>query len=326
MRLFQHRVGRAIAPAVVAIVACVGGAALADAYPSKPIKMVVPFPPGGGFDAIARPFAEKLGGALGQAVVVENRAGAGGNIGAESVVRSAADGYTLLFGNDNLATNPNVYRNIKYDPLKDFVPLGMVATIPIAIAVNPNVKAATLPELLALSRTTPLNYGTPGIGTSPHLLAEMVSFSNKAKFVHIPYRGTGLAITDAIGGQIDMVVAPASAVAPHIRSGKLRGVVVLSAERSPLLPNLPAVPETGLTGMEYDIWYALFAPAGTPEPVVRKLRDASRAAIAQPGFAENLRELGIQVKPGQTTDITELLKTDLARWKAVVDRTSIVAD
>jgi tripartite-type tricarboxylate transporter receptor subunit TctC len=288
--------------------------------------MVVPFPPGGGFDAIARPLAEKLSGVLGQAMVVENRAGGGGNIGAESVMRAAADGYTLLLGNDNLATNPNVYRNIKYDPLKDFVPLGLVATIPIAIAVNPNVKATTLPELLALSRTTPLNYGTPGIGTSPHLLAEMVSFSNKAKFVHIPYRGTGLAITDAIGGQIDMVVAPVSAVAPHIRSGKLRGVVVLSGERSTLLPNLPAVPETGLKGIEYDIWYALFAPAGTPEPVVRKLRDATKAAIAQPGFAENLRELGIQVKPGQTVNITELLKTDLARWKAVVDRTPIVAD
>jgi tripartite-type tricarboxylate transporter receptor subunit TctC len=280
--------------AAVAAALCTSLAVAADAWPTKPIKMVVPFPPGGGFDGIARPFAERLSAALGQTVVVDNRPGAGGNIGTEQAARSPADGYTLLFANDYLGTNPNLYKEIRYDPVKDFVPISMVGSTQMVIAVNPaRVKATDAKSLKAESQGKPLQYGTPGVGTSPHLFGELYGFTTGTQFQHVPYRGTGPAITDAIGGQIDFALVTVPSVVPHAKSGKLRAIMVFGGnKRSPLLPDVPTVQEQGVQGVNHDVWYGLFAPAGTPPEVLKKLREATAAVLAQPELAQNLRQVG----------------------------------
>ncbi len=220
--------------------------AQAQSYPSRPIRMIVPFPPGGGFDAIARPFTEKLAPILGQPVLIENRPGAGGNIGAEVAARSAPDGYTLFFANDFLTTNPAMYASLRYDPLKDFVAITKVGTVPVAIAVHPSVQAKNLKELMALSKTRPLNFGTPGIGTAPHLFGELLNLTTDLKLVHVPYKGSGPAIADALGGQIEIVITPIANLAQHIRAGKLRGIAVLSSKRAAIMPELPTFTEEGI--------------------------------------------------------------------------------
>lgn len=299
--------------------------AMAQSYPSRAIKLVVPFPPGGGFDGIARPFAERLSAALGQPVIVDNRAGAGGNIGTESVAHAPADGYTLLFANDYLGTNPNLYKAIKYDPVRDFIPISLVGSTQMAIAVNPaNVKATDAKSLAAGSQAKALQYGTPGVGTSPHLFGELYAFTTGTKLDHIPYRGTGPAINDALGGQIDMVLVTVPSLVQHIKTGKLRGIAVIGGnKRSPLLPELSTLAENGVQGIDHDVWYGLFAPAGTPPDVLRRLREATASVLRQPELAERLRQAGYELTPSTPEALGERLKTDLAKWKKVVGRANI---
>jgi tripartite-type tricarboxylate transporter receptor subunit TctC len=280
--------------------------------------MVIPFPPGGGFDAVARPFAEKLAAALKQTVVVDNKAGAGGNIGTAEVARAPADGYTILFANEILATNPNVYKSVPFDPIKDFEPIGMVATTPLALAVYPGLAAKNLNELVALSARQPLTFGTPGVGTSPHLFGELLNLKTPLKLRHIPYRGSGPAITDAMGGQIDAVLTTASSLAPHLNSGKLRGIALLSDRRSALLPELPTLAEGGIKGLTHNVWYSLMVPAGTPTAVLQTLREASAAVLRDGELAERLRKLGIDVALGDDKAVTALIRSDLQRWADVV--------
>jgi tripartite-type tricarboxylate transporter receptor subunit TctC len=310
---------------LLALCAC---AALAQPYPSRPIKLVVPFPPGGGFDGIARPFAERLAAALGQPVVIDNRAGAGGNIGTESVARSPADGYTLLFANDYLGTNPNLYKGLKYDPLRDFVPISAIGSTQMAIAVNPDkVKATDAKSLQAESQQRTLQYGTPGVGTSPHLFGELYAFNTGTKVQHVPYRGTGPAVTDAIGGQIDFALVTVPALVQHIKAGKLRGIAVIGGtSRSPLLPEVRTLAESGVQGVDHDVWYGLFAPTGTPPEVLKRLREATAAVLAQPDLAERLRLLGYELTPSTPEALGERLRTDLAKWKLVVERAHIVLE
>ena len=292
--------------------------AQAQTWPARPIRMVVPFPPGGGFDAVARPFAEKLSTALKQPIVIDNKAGAGGNIGTAEVARAPADGYTLLFANEILATNPNVYKSVSFDPIKDFEPICMVATIPLALAVYPGLAAKNLSELVALSARKPLTFGTPGVGTSPHLFGELLNLKTPLKLRHIPYRGSGPAITDAMGGQTDAVLTTASSLAPQINSGKLRGIALLSERRSALLPDLPTLAEGGIKGLTHNVWYALMVPAGTPAAVVQSLREASAAVLRDADLTERLRKLGIDVSLGDDKAVTALIRSDLARWAGVV--------
>jgi tripartite-type tricarboxylate transporter receptor subunit TctC len=292
--------------------------AQAQAWPTKPIRMVVPFPPGGGFDAVARPYAEKLAAVLKQTVIVDNKAGAGGNIGTAEVARAPADGYTILFANEILATNPNVYKSVPFDPIKDFEPISMVATTPLALAVYPGLPARNLAELVALSARQPLTFGTPGVGTSPHLFGELLNLKTPLKLRHIPYRGSGPAITDAMGGQTDAVLTSASSLAPHLNSGKLRGMALLSDKRSTLLPDLPTLAEGGIKGLTHNVWYALMAPAGTPAGVLQALREASGAVLRDAELAERLRKLGIDVSLGDDKAVTALIRSDMQRWAAVV--------
>ena len=230
-----------------------------QAYPSRPIRMVIPFPPGGGFDGIARPFSEKLASIVGQPVVLENRAGAGGSIGADFAAHSVPDGYTLLFANHFLATNTAMHSSLGYDPIRDFVAITKVGSVSTALAIHPAVPARDLKELIALSKKQPLNFGTPGVGSMPHLVGELLNLDGTMRLVHVPYKGSGPAITDALGGQIELVITPLSNLVQHIRAGKLRGIAVLSSKRAAVMPELPTFAETGYPSVHADTWYGLFA-------------------------------------------------------------------
>ena len=310
-----------------ALALCATALAFAQPYPNRPVRLVVPFPPGGGFDGIARPFAERLSVALGQPVVVDNRPGAGGNIGAESVARAPADGYTLLFANDFFGTNPNLYKEIKFDAVKDFAPISLIGSTQMAIAVNPSrVKATNAASLRAESQDRPLQFGTPGVGTSPHLFGELYGFNTGTKVQHIPYRGTGPAIADAVGGQIDMVLVTVPSLVAHIQSGKLRGITVIGGDkRSPLIPGVPTLAENGV-GATHDLWYGLFAPAQTPPEVLRRLREATAAVLAQKDLVERLRQLGYEVTPSTPEVLAQRVKDDLVKWKQVVERAKVTIE
>jgi tripartite-type tricarboxylate transporter receptor subunit TctC len=308
--------------AVVVLIAAATAAfstqAVAQAYPARPIRLIVPFPPGGGFDGIARPFSEKLSTLLGQPIVVENRPGAGGNIGAATAARATPDGYTLLFGNNFLATNPPMYKAPGYDSLKDFVPVTTVGSIKTVLAVNPSLPAKDLKELMALSKAKPLTHGTQGVGTQMHLVGEMMNQNGVLRLLHVPYKGSGLAVNDTVGGQIDMVMISLVSVAQHIRAGRLRSIAVMSATRAPSMPDVPTFVEAGGPAMNADLWYGLFAVAGTPEPVLKRLNEASVEALRQPDLIERLKKAGYE--PGSSTPeaLTAILKADLDMWQRVV--------
>ncbi len=299
------------------------GWAQAPAYPSKIVRMVVPFPPGGGFDGIARPFSEKLGAILGQPVLLDYRPGASGNIGIEYAARSAADGYTLLIANVGMTTNPAMWKTLNYDAVTDFAPITRLGSVSSALAIHPSVPARDLKELMALSKVKPLNFASPGVGTSSHLIGEMMNLEGILHLVHIPYKGTAPAVADAIGGHLDAVMVPLVSLAPHIRAGKLRGIAVSSPNRVSLLPELPTFAEAGFPQVQSDTWYALFAPAGTPEAVLKRLHEASTQALAQPDVIEPLRKAGYE--PGSSTPeaLAALVKSELARWNKMATEAKI---
>lgn len=294
-----------------------------QAYPSKVIRMVVPFPPGGGFDGIARPFSEKLASILGQPVVLDYRAGAGGNIGVEHAAKSPPDGYTLLFANVSMTSNPAIWKTVNYDAVNDFAAISRVGVASSAVAVHPSVPVKDLNELRAYAKAKPLNFASPGVGTSSHLIGEMMNLEGILSLVHIPYKGTAPAVADAIGGQLDAVMVPLVSLAPHIRTGKLRGIAVSSAQRVSLMPELPTFAELGFPQVQSDTWYALFAPAGTPEAIVRRLHDASAQAMAQPDVIERLRKTGYE--PGASTPeaLAALVRSEVARWNRMATAAKI---
>jgi len=297
--------------------------AQAPAYPSRIVRLIVPFPPGGGFDGIARPFSEKLGAILGQPVVLDYRPGAGGNIGIEFAARSAPDGYTLLIANVSLTTNPAMWKTLKYDAVADFAPITRIGSVSSALAIHPSVPARDLKELMALSQTRPLNFASPGVGTSSHLIGELMNLEGILRLVHIPYKGTGPAVADALGGQLDAVMVPLTALAPHIRAGKLRGIAVSSANRVSLLPELPSFAEAGFPQVQSDTWYALFAPAGTPDAVLRRVHEASVQVLAQPDVIERLRKTGYEPGSSSPEALAALVKSELARWSKLASEAKI---
>ncbi|MGJ7499442.1 Bug family tripartite tricarboxylate transporter substrate binding protein [Variovorax sp. ZT5P49] len=296
--------------------------ARAQDFPTRPISLVVPFPPGGGFDTIARPFADRLGKLLGQTVIVDNRPGSGGNMGTDIVARAPADGYTLLFANDYLATNPSVNRNVRYDPLKDFAPVSMIGTTQVVMAVRPDFPARNFDELVALSKQKSLSYGTPGAGTSPHLVGEYLSTISPLRSLHVPYKGTAPAVNDAMGGQIDMVYATSPSVATQIAAGKLRGLAVFGAQRSTQLPEVPTLREIGGPSVDYEVWYCLLAPAAVQAPVLSVVRDATRKAL-DADLAARLAKLGYAVKSSSPEEVTRVIQDGLQRWKGVVAQAKI---
>lgn len=276
---------------------------LAQSYPAKPIRFVVPYPPGGASDVTARIIGQKLSEAWGQPVIVDNRAGANGNIAAEQVAKAPADGYTMLMGNVGPnAISPSLYTNLAYD-VASFAPVTLTTTVPIVLLVNPSLPVNNVKELIAYAKASPnkLNFASAGNGSSNHLTGELFKSIAGIDIVHVPYKGDGLALTDVMGGQVSMMFTTVVSAMPHIKSGKLRAVAVASAKRIAAMPNLPTVAESGVPGFDSSSWGGILFPAGTPKEIIAKMHDAVVAILAMPDVKARLSSLGAEVV-GNTPD------------------------
>lgn len=297
------------------------GGVFAQAYPNKPIRLIVPFPPGGPTDIVARPLAALLGDRLKEQVVIENKGGAGGSIGADLVAKSAPDGYTLFMGTVGTnAINGSLYKQLPYDMTKDFTPIALVATAPVVIVVNSSDRIKTLAELIAEAKSKPetIAYGSAGNGTPGHLTAALFESTAQIKLKHIPYKGSAPAVTDLIGAQIPLVFDPIQSVLPHITSGKLRALAVTSKTRSPLLPNVPTVAELGYPQFESTAWWALFAPAKLPDSIAKLLRSDTEKVAQSAAFRERLGNLGVQPNTDFKESLANFQTSEIAKWARVV--------
>jgi len=303
----------ALALATVAI------AAAAQEYPTKPIKLVVPFPPGGGTDILARVLAQHLSKALGQPFFVENKAGAGNMIGIEFVAHAAADGYTVLLVPSTLVLNSVLYKKVPYDPVRDFAPVTLAATAPNVLVVNPALPAKSLAELIALARAKPgaLSYGTPGIGTSPHLSMELLKSMAGIDLQHVPYRGTAAAVTDVIGGQIAVTFANALTAKPQVDAGRVRALAVSGPKRIEALPAVPPVAEAGVPGYEAMQWYGVVVPTGAPAPVIARLNVEAVKALQSDEMKEKLALDGAQPVGSTPAEFAALIRSELEKWTRV---------
>jgi tripartite-type tricarboxylate transporter receptor subunit TctC len=312
-------------------VAALAGATAAQAgpqYPTKPIKLVVPFPPGGAADASARIIAEKLGAEFHTQVLVENKPGAGTMIASETVARSDPDGYTLLFAASSLAINPAIYPKVPYDPIKDFAPV-ILAVSPIhMLVVRADLPVKSVADLIKLAKEKPngLNYGSTGSGTSTHLEMELFKSMSGTQMMHVPYKGSSPALTDLIGGQLQVMFDPVSSSMPHVKSGKLRVLAVTSAKRSTILPELPTVAESGLPGYEAMPWLGILAPAGTSPDIVQQLNAGVTKVLADPVVNDKLAALGFETLGGTPQQFGDFIKTELVRWAKVVKESGAKID
>jgi len=300
--------------------------ALAQGFPSKPVRLVVPFAPGGTNDIAARGIAPELGEALGQQVIVENRAGAGGQIGAEAVAKSAPDGYTLMMASSSVMTNaPAAYAKLRYDILKDFVPVGRVGELPLVIVVHPTVPARTAKQFIALAKARPadIRMATGGQGTTSHLIAELFAITAGVKLLIVPYKGAGPALVDLLGGHVDARVDQISSSIEHIKSNRLRAVAVTTARRAALLPDLPTLAESGLPGFDASTVNGVLALAATPPDIVRRLNAALVKALSMPAVIERFRALGVELRPSSSEELASFIREDLAKWKRVAQETGL---
>jgi tripartite-type tricarboxylate transporter receptor subunit TctC len=304
----------------LAAVAC-SAIAAAQTYPAKPVRIIVGFPPGGGVDIIARLIGSELQKTLGQPIVVENRTGVAGSLGAELVAKSAPDGYTLLMGNTgSLTINPALYSKMAYDTQGDFAPVALVATSPLVVLVHPSVPATSLAELVAHARGRPgkINFGSGGSGGITHLTAELLKMQAGLDMVHVPYKGSAPAITDLVGGQLQMMVEGIPLAAPYVQSNKLRALAVTSAKRSPSLPEVPTVAEAGFPELVVTAWYGLVVPAGTPAAVVARLNEAVNQVLAESAFKDKLLQNGADAAGGTPAQFGDLLRRELALWASTL--------
>ena len=310
---------RALALGLAAALGAVG--AFAQAFPTKPVRIVVPQTPGGASDALARIIGQKLSERWGQPVVIENKAGAGGNVGTDFVAKSPADGYTLLMSYvGTQAINGSVYKSLSYEPYKDFAPVATLATVPFALVVNQGFPAKTAGELLAYARAHPgtVNFGSAGNGSLNHLLGEMMNMNQGVKLVHVPYKGAAGALTDTIGGQIQMTFSSLPSVAGHIRGDKLRAIAVTGAKRSATFPNLPTFAEVGISGLELSPWFGLLAPAGTPDAIVKKMNADVAELLRDKDVLEKFSVLGADPYATQPEQFGRILQEDILKWAQVV--------
>jgi tripartite-type tricarboxylate transporter receptor subunit TctC len=301
----------------------------ADSYPTRPIAVIVPFPPGGANDLLARMVGERMSRSLGQSIVVENRSGAGGNIGSRQAARSPADGYTMLLTfSGTIAINPELYANIGYDAKKDLTAIGTIATAPAVVVVNPAVPAKTLRELIDYAKAKPgvLNYGSSGTGTVVHVSAEMMLEAAGINIRHIPYSGTGPAVSDLLGGHVQMMLPPIPSVIGMIKSGQLRALAVTGQNRSPLLPDVPTVSEAGLPGFVSTQLIGLMAPAGTPRPIVERLNTELRNAVNDPAISKRILEVGAEPLASTPEEYTKLAAADQKLWGTIVKKLGLHVD
>ena len=302
-------------------------AQLADAqgYPSRPIRLVVPAAPGGGTDISARILADGLGSALGQTVVVDNRAGAGTTLGADIVSKATPDGYVLLISPNSLAFNVALYSKLPYDTLRDFAPISLVADQPNILVVHPALPAKSFQEYIALARSQPgkLVYGSGGIGVGSHLAMELLLLSQKLELVHVPYKGVGPALSALLGNEVSALLSTFASALPHVKAGRLRALGVTSAQRAPALPDIPTIAESGVPGYEYGTWYGLLAPAGTPRAILEKLNRATTAVLASPKTAERYVGQGLTPTPSTPARFAAHLKSETEKWTKVVREAKI---
>jgi len=297
------------------------GAVMAQAYPAKPIRLIVPFPPGGGTDIAARTIANKLTDSVKWTFVVENKPGAGGNLGVEQAVRSPADGYTLVVGQtSNLAINPTLYAKLAYDPLRDLSPVALIVSAPVVFVVAANSRYASLGDLLAAAKTDPggVTFASPGNGTVSHLAGELLQRAAGVKLTHVPYKGAAQALTDTLGGQVQSFMSSVPSALSQIRAGRLRAIAVTSAKRTPELPDAPTIAESGYRGFEANTWYGLLAPAGTPAPIIARLNDEVNRVLRTPEVRERLASEGGEALGGSPEQFASFLKAEHAKWGRIV--------
>ena len=303
--------------------------AIAQEYPTKPVKIIIPFAPGGGTDTMARVVANGLQKALGQSFVVENRAGASGNIGMEAVAKSPNDGYTLLMVTNNIAINPSLYGKVNYHPTKDFVPIGLVGSSPVAISVHSSLNITTLADLVKYARANPgkLSYASCGAGTPQHLAAELLAQTAKIEMAHVPYKGCAVAVPDHVSGLVPVSFSTVAVLSPHIKTGRLKGLAVTGSARSSFAPDLPTVSEAAnLPGYNIDVWFGLFAPAGTPRPIISKINDVINKQLVTAEVKTKMSEQNYDALGGAPEVLSETVNRDIARYENVIRTANIKVD
>jgi len=310
-----------------AVLCALGSLAHAQNYPTKTVRIIVPFAPGGGSDFIARAIAPPISKAMGQQFVVDNRPGAGSTLGSEIALKSPADGYTLLLISGSYTTSPSLYKNLKYDPLNDMTPVIQTENGPYVITVHPSLPAKDVKQLVAIAKAKPtqLNFASTGNGGITHLASELFALRTGIKITHIPYKGTGPGVIDTISGNTQMMVAAVSAVIGHINTGRLRGLAVSSPKRLSALPNMPTVMESGYN-YQVNNWHGVIAPKGTPKAVIDKLNSEINKAIKDPDFAKRIAQDGLEPAGGTPEAFGELLKREVVEWAEVVKAANVKAD
>jgi tripartite-type tricarboxylate transporter receptor subunit TctC len=328
MRAYNN--SRSWAPALVAL-AMLGAATagLAQVYPVKPIRLVLPYPPGGGSDTIARPLAQKMSEGLGQQVVVENRGGAGGNIGMEAVARSASDGYTLVFAlTAQLAVNPGLYPKLPYDPIRDYAPITLLGSGGYILVVHPSLPVKSVKELVAFAKARPgqIAYSSSGNGSGGHLAVELFNNMAGIRMLHVPYKGGGPALMDMIAGQVQLLFATQLASWPHVQSGRIRALAVSTAKRPASLPNLPTVAEAGVPGFDAGVWYAVLAPAGTSREIVMRLNGEIARVLNQPDYRNLLVNNTIDPIGSPPEELARTIKSEITKWAKVIKDAGVRVD
>lgn len=312
---------RKLSAVLIALLTSAAYPVAAQTYPFKPVRLIVPFPAGGGVDGAARVFSLKLSERLAQQVVIDNRGGSGGIIAAELAAQAAPDGYTLFFGGSaSHGITPHLYRKLPYDPVKDFTPIGLIGATPYILVVHPSVPATTTKELIALAKAKPgeLNYASAGSGSTLHLSGEMFKRLAGVNIVHVPYKGAGPALNDLLGGQVQMTFNPAVVVLPHVKTGRLRALGVTSAKRTALAPELPTIAEAGVNGYEATGWYGVFGPRTLPAPLVRQLNGTIATVLSDRDFTERYAALGIETLGGSPDALASYVRSELVKWGQVV--------
>jgi len=313
---------------LVCCLVCFIGTSSAQGYPNRPIHFVVPYPPGGGNDIFARFLAQPLHESLGQPVIVENRVGAGGTIGTASVAKATPDGYTLLMGSSGaLAVAPSLISNLPYNSFRDLAPITMVANVPNISAVHPSVPAKSVKQLIALAKANPgeLTFGSSGIGGSGHLAGELFNLMAGIKMIHVPYRGTGLSIIGLVSGEISVTFENMMTLLPHAKAGRIRALAVTSVQRSPVMPELPTIAESGLPGYSAGPWFAILTTSGTPQEVVSVLNRAFVKILKRPDVVKVLSARGADVASGTPEELAEYIRTETSRWAKVIREANIKA-
>jgi tripartite-type tricarboxylate transporter receptor subunit TctC len=324
-----QRMARATCAALACLSVCFATAATAQTYPNKPIHLIIPFTPGGSTDILGRVIGQSLTEAWGQSVIIENKAGAGGSIGAEAAAHSPADGYTLFMGHvGTLAVNPALYPKLAYDPVKDFAPITLIAMVPNVLVVHPGVPAKSVQELIALAKSKPgqLNYSSGGQGSAANLAVEYFKLLTKTDIVHIPYKGTVPAVTDLLAGRVTLTMTGLPPLLPQIKAGKLIALGVATSKRLPQLPDVPTIAEAGVPGFEATQWYGLLSATGTPKAVIDKLHDEIVRALAKPDVRNRLETDGAIPVTNTPAEFSAMIRSEITRWGRVVREAGVTAD